>query len=425
MLVEHPALVGYTPRRCGGDVPARSRCAGRHPGRLLAGDGPPRAHRILRRRDRVHPALRPRDAAFQPPHWTEALLLPLTETPVTGKILAAINARLTRSGTDAGAALEGGEEPGRTPRSTSRNAGAPSIAQHRDGWVRKPTIFPGWEFFAPIAPAAAHAKPHAARSPRPRHAHLPRRACDGEEPGRALVEQGRGSATSAPALAHSSAPKTSTISRGSSTTACAASPAAISTNSVRLMFSTQTASNLSEWTSAAPTQRFPRQQPRAYRSHPRAHPARGARADRRAEPGRSGTPRRPVAGVPGPLPPRLAYASSGSITVYSESSYLTGDLRTPVIVRTAIANGVQVLDLRDADGRAAARQIVLFGANALIDDADVQARPVTRSKSKTSAFVSDFRDLAVGDYGRPTSSTASRNTAGCVSSRSPASRRWS
>ena len=77
---------------------------------------------------------------------------------------------------------------------------------------------------------------------------------------------------------------------------------------------------------------------------------------------------------------------------------LAGDLRTPVIVKTAIANGVQVLDLRDADGRATARQIVLFGANDLIDDADVQARPIPRSKSKTSAFVSDFRDLAVGDY---------------------------
>ncbi len=64
----------------------------------------------------------------------------------------------------------------------------------------------------------------------------------------------------------------------------------------------------------------------------------------------------------------------------------------------AIANGVQVLDLRDADGRATARQIVLFGAQDLVDDADVQARPVTRSKSKMSAFVSDFRDLAVGDY---------------------------
>ena len=39
----------------------------------------------------------------------------------------------------------------------------------------------------------------------------------------------------------------------------------------------------------------------------------------------------------------------------------------------------------------------MFGANDLTDDADVMARPVAR-KSKTAAFVSDFRDLAVGDY---------------------------
>ncbi len=64
----------------------------------------------------------------------------------------------------------------------------------------------------------------------------------------------------------------------------------------------------------------------------------------------------------------------GSANVYSESSYLAGDLRTPIVVKTAIANGVQVLDLRDADGRATARQLVIFGANDLSDDADVQAR---------------------------------------------------
>jgi len=82
-----------------------------------------------------------------------------------------------------------------------------------------------------------------------------------------------------------------------------------------------------------------------------------------------------------------------SATVYSESSYLAGDLRTPVIVRAAIANGVQVLDV-DAK---TARQLVVIGANDLSDEADVMARPAAR-RSKTAAFVSDFRDLAVGDY---------------------------
>jgi transcription-repair coupling factor (superfamily II helicase) len=85
--------------------------------------------------------------------------------------------------------------------------------------------------------------------------------------------------------------------------------------------------------------------------------------------------------------------SAGSETIYSESSYLAGATGTPIVVRTPIANGVQVLDLE----KASARQIVVFGANDLSDEADITARPATR-KSKTSAFISDFRDLAVGDY---------------------------
>jgi transcription-repair coupling factor (superfamily II helicase) len=63
---------------------------------------------------------------------------------------------------------------------------------------------------------------------------------------------------------------------------------------------------------------------------------------------------------------------------------------------------VQVLDLLAMDTAtprsAQARQVVVFGANDLSDDADVQARPVRRTKSKTAAFISDFRDLKVGDY---------------------------
>jgi transcription-repair coupling factor (superfamily II helicase) len=41
--------------------------------------------------------------------------------------------------------------------------------------------------------------------------------------------------------------------------------------------------------------------------------------------------------------------------------------------------------------------LILFGANDLSDDADVAARPEPK-RSKTAAFVSDFRDLTVGDY---------------------------
>ena len=80
---------------------------------------------------------------------------------------------------------------------------------------------------------------------------------------------------------------------------------------------------------------------------------------------------------------------SGSETMFDESSYLAGALRTPIIVRSAIANGVSFTETR----------LVLVGANDLNDDADVTAQTIVRKpKSKTAAFVSDFRDLAVGDY---------------------------
>jgi transcription-repair coupling factor (superfamily II helicase) len=89
--------------------------------------------------------------------------------------------------------------------------------------------------------------------------------------------------------------------------------------------------------------------------------------------------------VPYRLGSRVHHA--GSETVYDESSYLAGDLRTPILVRTQLATGVSLPDAN----------LVIFGANDFSDEADITARPAPK-KSKTSAFVSDFRDLAVGDY---------------------------
>ncbi len=81
-------------------------------------------------------------------------------------------------------------------------------------------------------------------------------------------------------------------------------------------------------------------------------------------------------------------AHTGSETMYDETSYLRGDTRAPVIVRTEIANGVALEEAR----------LVILGANDLSDEADVAARPARQRKSNTAAFISDFRDLAVGDY---------------------------
>jgi transcription-repair coupling factor (superfamily II helicase) len=89
------------------------------------------------------------------------------------------------------------------------------------------------------------------------------------------------------------------------------------------------------------------------------------------------------------LPYRLGsrIQHAGSENIYDESSYLAGDMRTPVILRTALATGVSLPEAR----------LVLFGAQDFFDEADVTARPAPK-KSKTAAFVSDFRDLTVGDY---------------------------
>jgi transcription-repair coupling factor (superfamily II helicase) len=89
------------------------------------------------------------------------------------------------------------------------------------------------------------------------------------------------------------------------------------------------------------------------------------------------------------IPYRLGSRAThpGGETVLDEASYMAGDLRVPVIVRTPFSAGVSFLD----------SNLILFGANDLSDDADVAARPEPK-RSKTAAFVSDFRDLTVGDY---------------------------
>ncbi len=74
-------------------------------------------------------------------------------------------------------------------------------------------------------------------------------------------------------------------------------------------------------------------------------------------------------------------------TMLDEASYMAGDLRVPVIVRTQLSAGVSFTD----------SNLIVFGANDLSDDADVAARPEPK-RSKTAAFVSDFRDLGIGDY---------------------------
>src|SRR5215469_11005589 len=308
----------------------------------------------------------------------EVLLLPLTETPATEALLEAINARLTRSGS-AGAALEGGEMPAELQ---AHVAGAGSSTG------REATIFPGWEFYAPVGGARSSLLDLMGKSTR----------VFVEEPAMVLnqgerwwnkVEQrhersGIGSLVRAEDLYLS---PWELEDRLRAFSGCDLDQL----GAVDVLESTRSDASEIEF-ATRPTLRFHGSIPSFIDELKKL--MEGEARVLIAAPNQGEVER--LAGLLQDygIPYRIGWRTDqgASTTIFSESSYLAGDLRTPVLVRAAIANGVQVLDL----DRATARQFVLFGANDLNDDADVHARPVRRPK--TSAFVSDLRDLAVGDF---------------------------
>ncbi|HEY6971136.1 MAG TPA: transcription-repair coupling factor [Candidatus Angelobacter sp.] len=78
----------------------------------------------------------------------------------------------------------------------------------------------------------------------------------------------------------------------------------------------------------------------------------------------------------------------GSETYLEETAYFSGDLTTTTIVRAPIPDGLVLPE----------SHLVLFGARDLFDESEVVVSQPLRQKSKTAAFMSDFRDLAIGDY---------------------------
>ena len=311
----------------------------------------------------------------------EVLLLPLAEIPVTEAILEGINGRLTRAGL-AGAQLEGGEEPAELQTHVATRTG-------------EATVFPGWEFFAP---AAAQVKTTLLdlMGPSTRvFVEEPAMVKNQGERWWNKVEQrhdrsGIGSLVRPEDIYFSPWELEDRLRRFSG----------IDLDQLGAVdVLEQDRSELSEVEFAT------RPTPRFHGSIPSMIDQIKLLMDQNARvlmtaPNQGEVERLASLLQEYQVPYRLGSRTQapGSSTVYSESSYLAGDMRTPVIVRTAIANGAQILDLRDPDGRSTARQVIVFGANDINDEADVQARPVQRRKSNTSAFVSDFRDLTVGDY---------------------------
>ena len=90
------------------------------------------------------------------------------------------------------------------------------------------------------------------------------------------------------------------------------------------------------------------------------------------------------------LPFRLGSRTSvhGSETFLDEASYFSGDLSTTTVVKALVRNGVVVPDAN----------VVIFGAQDLFEDSELVVSRPLRQKSKVSAFLSDFRDLVMGDY---------------------------
>ncbi len=78
----------------------------------------------------------------------------------------------------------------------------------------------------------------------------------------------------------------------------------------------------------------------------------------------------------------------GSEVYVEESSYFEEDVLAAVIVKAYIPTGVALPEAN----------LVLFGARDLFDEPEVSLAHPQRQKSKVSAFLSDFRDLTVGDY---------------------------
>jgi len=78
----------------------------------------------------------------------------------------------------------------------------------------------------------------------------------------------------------------------------------------------------------------------------------------------------------------------GSEVYVEESTYFEEDVAATTILKAYLPEGVALPEAN----------LVLFGARDLFDEPEVSLAHPQRQKSKVSAFLSDFRDLAVGDY---------------------------
>jgi transcription-repair coupling factor (superfamily II helicase) len=85
---------------------------------------------------------------------------------------------------------------------------------------------------------------------------------------------------------------------------------------------------------------------------------------------------------------KLGSRTRGGESYADETSYFAGEVHTTTLAKAYVPDGVVFPDAHFA----------IFGARDLFDESEAVAARPQRQKSKVSAFLSDFRDLQVGDY---------------------------
>jgi transcription-repair coupling factor (superfamily II helicase) len=85
---------------------------------------------------------------------------------------------------------------------------------------------------------------------------------------------------------------------------------------------------------------------------------------------------------------KLGTRTRGGESYADETSYFAGEVFTTTLASAYIPDGVMLPEAN----------LAIFGARDLFDESETVASRPQRSKSKVSAFLSDFRDLQVGDY---------------------------
>ncbi len=284
----------------------------------------------------------------------EVMLLPLTETPVSEELLAAVHMRLS------GQRIAGDE-----------------AAIHRAIEGAGVTVFPGWEFYAPVAGAAQSI-----------FEHLPTACVLIDEP--ALIERDQDAWWERVTAAHE---------RSGVGNLVRPEDLYLVPEAWRALVAGRAGADVEQLgvsgagveeiaLHSQPTTRFHGSVP-ALIEEVKKLSAEGERVLLSA--GSNGELERLADifneyGVPYRLGSRTQ--RPGGASYADEAGYFGEDLSVTTLVRAFVPHGVALPESK----------LVIFGSSDLFDESEAAVARAPRQRSRTAAFLSDFRDLAVGDY---------------------------